>query len=154
MIGFISSALTFGVLYASFFCLVTFHDYDLKPFNNKYHISTTSTTSTTRKPVRYVGHNTSMADDLFDKVKIVCILVTISRHHVKKAMHVKNTWGKRCNKIVFATSKKDSRLGLSAAIRVKNSRKLLWPKTRESFKYAHKHHFNDGDWFLKADDDT
>ena len=94
------------------------------------------------------------AEDLFEKVKIVCIVMTIPKNHRKKAELVRDTWGKRCNKIIFMTSTTDDKLGSTVAIRVKIGRKLLWPKTREAFKYVHQHYLNDGDWFLKSDDDT
>jgi glycoprotein-N-acetylgalactosamine 3-beta-galactosyltransferase len=33
-------------------------------------------------------------------------------------------------------------------------RKQLTTKTRRAFDYVYNHHFDDADWFLKADDDT
>ena len=40
------------------------------------------------------------------------------------------------------------------ALPVGEGRQHLWQKTKESFKYVYKHHFAEGDWFLKADDDS
>jgi glycoprotein-N-acetylgalactosamine 3-beta-galactosyltransferase len=34
-----------------------------------------------------------------------------------------------------------------------NGRSNLWKKTRLALEYVYKNHFNDADWFLRADDD-
>lgn len=36
----------------------------------------------------------------------------------------------------------------------KESRDILWEKTRQAIIYAYKNHINEYDYFVKADDDT
>ena len=98
-------------------------------------------------------YNEALSNELFNEVKIVCIVMTHPANHRKNAIHVKNTWGKKCNKLLFMTSANDSELD-SVVLPIKEDRDFLWSKTKRSFLYAYHNHFNDADWFLKADDDS
>lgn len=101
----------------------------------------------------HAHENSSIARQLYNEVRILCWVMTSPKNHRKKAIHVKKTWGKRCNKILFMSSVEDSELG-SVALPVKEGRDNLWAKTKEAFKYVYQHHLDDADWILKADDDT
>ncbi|CAH1789542.1 unnamed protein product [Owenia fusiformis] len=93
------------------------------------------------------------AELLAKKVRVLCWIMTSPSTLYSKAKHVKATWGKRCNKIVFMSSQLDPNFP-AVGLPVGEGRDNLWGKTREAFKYVYKHHFNDADWFMKADDDT
>lgn len=88
------------------------------------------------------------------EVRILCWIMTSPDNIIKKAKHVVNTWGQRCNKLLIMSSRADDRLNNVIALPVEEGRKNLWSKTKEAFRYIYQHHLNDADWFLKADDDT
>jgi len=85
-------------------------------------------------------------------VKILCIVPTTSRNHIKRARAVLDTWGKRCNKIVFFS---DSNKSLKYAVKLntKEGAEHLTEKMMNAFQFVYKTH-GDYDWILKADDDT
>ena len=87
------------------------------------------------------------------KVRVLCWIMTAPENHKSKAMHVKATWGKRCTKLLFMSTKSEPSLP-AVGLKVKEGRDYLWGKTRAAFKYIYKNHLDEADWFLKADDDT
>ncbi|XP_062142792.1 glycoprotein-N-acetylgalactosamine 3-beta-galactosyltransferase 1-like [Drosophila sulfurigaster albostrigata] len=97
--------------------------------------------------------NSTVADQLKKEVRLLCWVMTNPKNHKEKARHVKRTWGKRCNILLFMSSAQDDELP-TVKLDVGEGRENLWRKVKEAFKYVYKHHYNDADWFYKADDDT
>ncbi|KAK6617834.1 hypothetical protein RUM43_014062 [Polyplax serrata] len=103
----------------------------------------------------HIGHESEdqMAKQMAEKVRLLCWVMTQPASHEKKAKHVKNTWGRRCNYLIFMSTESDYRLP-AVRLKVKEGRNSLWAKTKEAFKYVHQHYLDRVDWVMKADDDT
>jgi len=95
----------------------------------------------------------NLAEKLFNEVRILCMVHTYPEHHDINVVIIKNTWGKRCNKLLFMSSKTDSNHPEIVNLNITEGRENLWLKTRLSMNYIYEHHFDDADWFLRADDD-
>ncbi|XP_017059489.1 glycoprotein-N-acetylgalactosamine 3-beta-galactosyltransferase 1 [Drosophila ficusphila] len=87
------------------------------------------------------------------EVRILCLVLTMPSSHATKAARVNRTWGARCNKLIFMSSKTDPHLNI-LKMNIPEYRQNLYAKVRTGMAFAHKHHLNEYDWFLKADDDT
>lgn len=98
-------------------------------------------------------YDETLAQEMYKKVRILCMIVTMPKNHKTKAQHVRDTWGRRCNKIIFISSGFDPDLETIDA-HVKESREFLWEKTKFLFQLAYDKYLNEFDFFLKADDDT
>ncbi|XP_055518185.1 glycoprotein-N-acetylgalactosamine 3-beta-galactosyltransferase 1-like isoform X1 [Leucoraja erinacea] len=97
--------------------------------------------------------NRSLADDLYKRVRILCWVMTSPQNLEKKTKHVKATWVKNCNSVLFMSSKENKDFP-TVGLDVKEGRNELNWKTVKAFRYISDHHLNEADWFLKADDDT
>ena len=71
-----------------------------------------------------------------------------------QAIHVKNTWGSHCDKLIFMSTQEDPHLGAVKLLGAEEGRQGLWGKTKRAFKYVYENHFDEYEWFMKADDDT
>lgn len=94
-----------------------------------------------------------VARSLYNKTRILCWIMTSPNTLHSKGKAVKETWGKRCNILLFMSSQRDDSFP-AVGLDVQEGRNNLWPKTREAWKYVYKHHINDAEYFMKADDDT
>lgn len=71
---------------------------------------------------------------------------------LKKVQHVRDTWAKHCNLVLYMSSQSSD--FPTVGLNVSEGRSQLYWKTIRAFQYLHAHHLQDADWFLKADDDT
>ncbi|XP_016954725.1 glycoprotein-N-acetylgalactosamine 3-beta-galactosyltransferase 1 [Drosophila biarmipes] len=90
---------------------------------------------------------------LFNETRVLCLVMTSPKNHQSRAIHIQGTWGTRCNKLIFMSTKADEQLG-TVVLNVREGYSNSWPKTRASLEYVYKRYFHQYDWFLKADDDT
>ena len=100
-------------------------------------------------PVNSVTENERKTPD----VKILCWIMTYPANHYSRAVHVKNTWGSHCDKLLFMSSEEDKQLG-AINLNVSEGRQNLWGRTKRGFQYCYQHHREEFHWFVKADDDT
>ncbi|KAJ8024527.1 Glycoprotein-N-acetylgalactosamine 3-beta-galactosyltransferase 1 [Holothuria leucospilota] len=86
------------------------------------------------------------------RVRILCFIVTHPGNLQEKAAHVKVTWARRCNTVLFISSENTD--FPTIAVVDHEGREYLWQKTSGAFDYIYTHYLDKADWFLKADDDT
>ena len=54
---------------------------------------------------RHILGDDLKAKKMSEKVRVLCWVMTAPENHDKKAKHVKATWGRRCNVLIFMSSK-------------------------------------------------
>ncbi|XP_066155152.1 glycoprotein-N-acetylgalactosamine 3-beta-galactosyltransferase 1-like isoform X3 [Euwallacea fornicatus] len=97
--------------------------------------------------------NTSVADQLSEDIRIICLVLTKPSNHFIKAVHIKSTWGKRCTKLVFASTQEEPVLP-AIKLDIPEDRAHLWGKTKAALKHIYENYRGQYDWVYKADDDT
>lgn len=138
-----------GIMLGVHICLVNFYPSDYDKLKSRFkNIALSNHMSNKTEILMESPWNSTIADKLFDEIKVLCWIMMGAEDH-QKAWHVKNTWGRRCNKLVLMSSRKDDFLG-TVALPVKEGRTNLWDKTKSAFQYIYRNHFDEYDWFLKA----
>ncbi|CAG5135641.1 unnamed protein product [Candidula unifasciata] len=94
-----------------------------------------------------------IAREMSQKVRVLIWVMTSPSSLKIKAQAIKETWGKRCNIIIYFSSKTDPTFP-TVGIDVPEGRDHLTGKTMAAFRYIYENHFHEADWFMKADDDT
>ena len=56
-------------------------------------------------------------------------------------------------RLLFMSSVQDEDLP-AVALNVTEDWEVIWGKTKKAFSYVYRNHYEEADWFLKADDDT
>ncbi|XP_059488126.1 glycoprotein-N-acetylgalactosamine 3-beta-galactosyltransferase 1-like [Neocloeon triangulifer] len=83
------------------------------------------------------------------EVKILCLVMTNSTR--KAAHHVKLTWGRHCNKLIFISDGNDESLP-SADVGKEWHREGSWAKTNGALKYVWRKYREEFDWIIKTND--
>lgn len=110
--------------------------------------------ASTNQDLSYKSVNQVVLQKLYDDVKILCLIPIKATDTEKTVRHVQNTWGKRCNKLIFTSTKPIEGLSNVAVVDTVESWEHLWGKVKESLKYIHHNYVHEFDWVLKADSDT
>jgi hypothetical protein len=90
------------------------------------------------------------------EVRVFCFVLTAPKYFDTRARAVNSTWGRRCDGLFFITESSNDSQGLPIApiANITPGYEHLTQKTVLALQYAYEYHFNNFDWFVKADDDT
>ena len=87
--------------------------------------------------------------------KILCWILTFPAAGDTKAAGVNNTWGRRCDTLLYMTTEHVDDLNtVELTLWGPEGRDKLWTKSKLAWLYVYKHYRDKADWFIKADDDT
>ncbi|XP_052848881.1 LOW QUALITY PROTEIN: glycoprotein-N-acetylgalactosamine 3-beta-galactosyltransferase 1 [Drosophila gunungcola] len=82
--------------------------------------------------------------------RIFCIIKSYAYRHEHASIHIHRTWAKHCDHHLFVSD--DVHPYLEPAVFLNLHDK--WLRLRAHLEYVYKYHFDQGDWFLYANDDN
>ena len=98
--------------------------------------------------------------------RVLCLILTSPKNFLTRTKTINETWAPHCDGYYFISEASTDKTPNSTEVEI--SKKLpiapiknitagyehLTQKSTLAFLFAYEHHFNDFDWFIKADDDT
>jgi glycoprotein-N-acetylgalactosamine 3-beta-galactosyltransferase len=90
------------------------------------------------------------------QLRVFCFVLTAPIYFDTRARAVSSTWGRRCDGLFFVTELSNDTLDLPIApiANITPGYEHLTYKVVSALQYAYEYHFDNFDWFVKADDDT
>ena len=95
------------------------------------------------------------AEELYQKIRILCIIPTIQANVDAGIVHVVNvTWARKCTKVMYVLCPREKHPDFIDYCTFAESKAYLLNKMTFALIYAYRHYKDEFDWILKADDDT
>jgi glycoprotein-N-acetylgalactosamine 3-beta-galactosyltransferase len=86
--------------------------------------------------------------------KILCFVLTTKENHDSRIRVIWDTWGKRCDKLIVASTADDPSIN-AIHVKSKDGYWEIWDKVEKTLRFLSSHYRHKGyDWVLKADDDS
>ncbi|CAG2165153.1 unnamed protein product [Oppiella nova] len=93
-------------------------------------------------------------NSMLQRPRLLCMVTTTPDYHDTKAIAVNETWGKRCDTLLYVSSQTYEGLDVIKSNCSIENHDYLWCKNREGLVEAHRRYNGSYDWLFKADDDT
>jgi glycoprotein-N-acetylgalactosamine 3-beta-galactosyltransferase len=92
--------------------------------------------------------------DELKRVRVLCWVNTYHKNHQSRVIPIRDTWGKKCDKILFMSDIEDLSIP-TLRVNAPPLHETLWQKHREILRILLRE-FKEGDfdWIFKCDDDT
>ena len=97
----------------------------------------------------FVSDDDAVAKRLFKEVRVLIWVMTSPQNLQSKATVVRDTWGRRANKLIFLSSETNKDFP-TIGLNVSEGREHLTAKTVQGFRYIYQNHLEDADWFMKV----
>ncbi|XP_075260153.1 glycoprotein-N-acetylgalactosamine 3-beta-galactosyltransferase 1-like [Convolutriloba macropyga] len=85
-------------------------------------------------------------------LQLFCFVPTYEKMLSTRAVAVRDTWGRRCDRMIFAADE-DNKTFPTLKMG-EPGRKMLWAKVRDTFEFLFDNYLEKYDWFYKGDDNT
>ena len=95
-----------------------------------------------------------MAKTVSKKPRVLVWIMADPKLLMKRVIHQKATWGKRCENLIVFSSQENKTFPTIGLNNTQEGRSHIDHKAKAAWKYIYEHYRNDFDFFVKVDTDT